>query len=95
MQKDGKARLFLMRDSRVELDHVMQEKKLPTCGEEEIDGYVWDVSNGRKKGEEPVKANDHSMDAMRYMVAQLDLVGRRFQAVVGGQRPVVQTYNPR
>jgi PBSX family phage terminase large subunit len=95
VQRDGKARLFLMRDSRVEIDPVMQEKKLPTCGEEEIDGYVWDISNGRKKGEEPVKANDHSVDAMRYMVAQLDLVGRRFQAVVGGQRPVVQTYVPR
>jgi PBSX family phage terminase large subunit len=95
VQKDGKARLFLMRDSLVARDPVMTEKKLPASTEEEIDGYVWDVSNGRKKGEEPVKANDHGMDAMRYMVAQLDLVGRRFQAVVGGQRPIVQTYVPR
>jgi hypothetical protein len=84
-----------MRDSLVARDPVMAEKKLPASAEEEIDGYVWDISNGRKKGEEPVKANDHGMDAMRYMVAQLDLVGRRFQAVVGGQRQVAQTYVPR
>jgi PBSX family phage terminase large subunit len=95
VQKDGKARIFLMRDSLVARDPVMAEKKLPASAEEEIDGYVWDISNGRKKGEEPVKANDHGMDAMRYMVAQLDLVGRRFQAVVGGQRQVAQTYVPR
>lgn len=76
---DGKPRLFMVRDSLVDRDLTLDEKKLPLCSEEEIDAYVWDTSNGTKKdakkGEQPVKKDDHGMDAMRYMVAQLDLVG--------------------
>jgi phage terminase large subunit len=45
---------------------------------EEIAGYVWAVRPGNKGGlkEEPLKENDHAMDALRYMVAARDLVGR-------------------
>jgi PBSX family phage terminase large subunit len=70
---DGKPRLFLLRDSLVERDPKLDDKKLPACTEEEIDGYIWDVSNSRSKGEQPVKANDHGCDAMRYEIAQWDL----------------------
>lgn len=66
---DGKPRLFLLRDSLVERDNELHEAKRPTCTEEEFDGYIW-----RNKGikEEPVKENDHGMDALRYMVYSLD-----------------------
>jgi phage terminase large subunit len=38
---------------------------------------VWAVKPGNSGGlkEAPVKENDHSMDALRYMVAARDLVG--------------------
>jgi PBSX family phage terminase large subunit len=88
---DGKPRLFFMRDSLVERDQKLVEKKLPACTEEEIDSYIWNVGGGRNKGEEPVKANDDGMDCTRYMVAQLDLVGRPFSASAGGQRTGIAT----
>jgi hypothetical protein len=51
----------------------MVEQKKPTCTEEEIDGYVWDLANNRKKGEEPVDKDNHGLDALRYLVAFFDL----------------------
>lgn len=69
-QGDGKPRLMLMRDSLVRRDQQLVDSKLPTCTAEEIPGYVW--ADGRKK-EEPMKRDDHGCDAMRYMVAHLDL----------------------
>jgi hypothetical protein len=72
---DGRPRLFLVRDALVEADPVLIEKKLPACTEQEVEAYVWDVAHGRKKGEEPVKKDDHGMDALRYLVAHRDLVG--------------------
>lgn len=53
------------------------EAKKPGRTEEEFGGYMWDLDNNRKKGEEPVKDNDHGMDAMRYMVAHLDVVPKK------------------
>lgn len=64
---DGKPRLFLMRDSLVLKDQLLADRKLPTCTEEEVEGYIW---NERK--DEPVKEHDHGMDAMRYAVMALD-----------------------
>ena len=69
---DGKPRLFLLRDSLVERDPILEEAKKPTCTEEEIDAYVWDIANGRKKGEEPLDKDNHGMDALRYVVARVD-----------------------
>jgi phage terminase large subunit len=65
---DGKPRIFFLRDSLDERDPVLMESKKPCCTEEEFDGYVWDTSGNRKRGEEPLKVNDHGMDAMRYLV---------------------------
>jgi len=71
---DGKARLFLMRDSLVSRDVELTDRKLPTCTEEEIDGYVYPTpKRDRPPDEAPVKENDHGMDASRYLVATLDL----------------------
>lgn len=74
---DGKPRLFFMRDSVVEIDKELESKHKPTRTEDEMESYVWDVSNGRKKGEEPVKEDDHGC-----------LVAGTMIATRKGQRPI-------
>lgn len=75
---DGKPRLYVMRDALIERDQELADAKKPTCTAEEITAYVWAVRPGAIGGlkEEPLKQNDHGMDAMRYMVAERDLGGR-------------------
>jgi phage terminase large subunit len=75
---DGRARLFYLRDSLVERDPALAEKKFPVGTEEEYESYVWDLANNRKHGEEPLKQHDHGMDATRYLVAFIDGVGPRW-----------------
>lgn len=72
---DGKPRLFIFEDSLVERDQELMNRKKPTCVVEEFPGYVWASKPGGLMKEEPVKADDHGLDALRYMVAQLDLRG--------------------
>lgn len=71
---DDRPRLVLLRDSLVERDVLLAEAKQPTCTEDEIEGYVWNLGGGRSRGEEPVKEHDHGADAMRYLVATRDRV---------------------
>lgn len=73
---DGRPRLVFLRGSLVERDADLVDAALPTCTVEEFGGYVWAVKPGGAVKEEPVKENDHGMDAVRYMVAQADLGGR-------------------
>ena len=68
-QADERARLFFLRDSLIEIDQSLSGAHLSTCTEDEIDNYIW-KNNVRK--EEPVKDNDHGMDATRYAVMYLD-----------------------
>lgn len=78
---DGKPRVFLLRDALLERDTRRDEAKLPCSTVEEVPGYVWDTSNGKKIKEVPVKDNDDGMDALRYVVAHRDLgreVGMRW-----------------
>jgi phage terminase large subunit len=78
VQPDGRPRLFIRRGALVERDPELEASSLPMGTAEEIAGYVWAVKPGNKGGlkEEPVKENDHGCDALRYMVAARDLVGR-------------------
>ncbi len=69
---DGKPRLFVLRDSLDERDADLDERKLPCSLVEEVDGYVWNLKSNRREGEEPLKAGDHSLDALRYCVNTLD-----------------------
>ncbi len=70
---DGRPRLYIMRDALVATDPRLLEAKLPVCTEEEITGYVWaKAQDGKPAKEEPLKLNDHGMDAMRYAVMYLD-----------------------
>lgn len=71
---DGQPRLKIMRDSLIERDQDLSEGKQPTCLEDEPESYVWDMRQGMKKGEQPVKESDHALDCVRYLVASLDLV---------------------
>jgi phage terminase large subunit len=75
---DGRPRLFLLRDALDERDPLLVEAKRPTCTDEEVESYVWNVAGGRKKGEEPLKENDHGCDCTRYLVAYRDLKARSF-----------------
>lgn len=78
VQRDGKPRLFLMRGALVELDTRLEDDHKPTSTAAEITAYVWQRgADGKPLKEAPVKVDDHGADAMRYAVAQLDLVKRR------------------
>jgi PBSX family phage terminase large subunit len=74
--EDGRPRFFVLRDSLVERDPVLLENKKPVGFVEEVDGYIWNVASGRRKGEDPVKENDHACDAARYLCVHKD-VGER------------------
>jgi hypothetical protein len=66
---DGRPRLFLLRGSLVDRDGELADAKRPCCTEDEFDAYVYAKgADGRPVKEEPVKMNDHGMDAMRYAV---------------------------
>lgn len=70
---DGKARLFLLRDAVVFRDKEQADAGKPTSTVQEILGYVWADA---KRKEEPVKEDDDGMDAMRYLIAYLDMAPR-------------------
>ncbi len=62
-----------MRDALVERDVVLAERHHQLATEFEFPSYTWDTRNGRARGESPVKEHDHGMDALRYVVATLDI----------------------
>lgn len=73
---DGKPRLFLVRNALVETDPVLQARFKPLCTEDEFPAYAWPKTNDDKAAkEEPVKVNDHGMDAIRYAAVYVDDVG--------------------
>jgi len=75
VQPDGLPRLFLLRDSLIEEDASLRddETRRPNCTEQEFPGYVWPTTKaGRAADERPIKADDHGVDAMRYMVMYFD-----------------------
>lgn len=86
---DGKPRLFFLRDSLVERDPALEEKKKPCCTEEEVESYVWDTSKNQKKGEKPVERDNHGQDAKRYLVAYVDNIGEE-----GAKEPAAASVQP-
>lgn len=81
---DGKPRIYVVRGCVVERDPEMVDVKSPIGLSEEISGYIWATGpDGRAAKEEPLKVNDHSADAARYICAQLDLGGRPGMRVLG------------
>lgn len=76
---DGKPRLFIFKDALEQRDEEIAAAHKPVCTAEEIESYIWaKAADGKPVKEEPLKVNDHGMDAMRYAVAQVDgLAGNR------------------
>lgn len=74
---DGRPRLFVFRDAVVYRDPELVAAKRPTCTEEEFAGYVWEPQSPSSRitapKEVPLKEDDHGMDAMRYLCAELDV----------------------
>ena len=79
---DGRPGLYICRDALVEPDPALKDAHKPYTTEQEMAEYVWDaakrgtVGSGDTARETPLKQNDHGLDALRYAVAALDLVGR-------------------
>ena len=67
---DGKPRLFVLRDCLAERDQSLGEAGKPWALDQEFDAYIW--AEGRAKGDQPVKEHDHGMDALRYLIMQID-----------------------
>lgn len=68
IQEDDKARLFILKNSLIEIDQSLKQGKKPYATEQEFDGYIW--ANTQK--EQPVKKEDDGMDVIRYMTMYLD-----------------------
>lgn len=71
---NGKPRLYVFRDACPyrERDRSLIERGKPSCTADEFPTYVWDTRQGVRKGESPLKENDHGMDATRYQVMYHD-----------------------
>lgn len=70
---DKRPRLYVLRDSVVEVDTSLLDARKPYSTEQEFDSYVWPkATDGKSHKEAPVKMDDHGMDAMRYAVAYVD-----------------------
>lgn len=67
IQGDGRPRLFIMRGALTEADESLIATQRAWTIEQEFDGYVWlPVAEGRQPKEEPLKKDDHALDALRY-----------------------------
>jgi len=74
---DGLPRLLVCRTALVERDEELARAGLPLGFSQEVEGYVWKPGpDGKPTPDEPLKQNDHGMDAGRYVVAELDLHGQ-------------------
>jgi phage terminase large subunit len=74
---DGRPRIFLLRTALVERDGNLEDVRKPCSTVEELPGYVWLPSkDGKAVKEEPLKLNDHGMDAMRYLCKERDPLAR-------------------
>lgn len=70
---NGRYGIYFFRDAVVEHDAELRELHKPTCTIDEFPGYVWARNKDNEAKEEPVKADDHGLDAARYLVAEVDL----------------------
>lgn len=75
VQMDGRPRLFILKDSLVEVDRRLKEAKKVYRVEDEFGSYIW---NNKRTKEEPIKESDHGMDMIRYMCMHLKRKRRKF-----------------
>lgn len=72
----GKSRMYFVVDAVTERDPELEKVKKPCCTLDEMGGYVWPSGVKPDQRDNPVKEDDHGMDAMRYMAAERELGGR-------------------
>jgi PBSX family phage terminase large subunit len=73
---DGKPRMFVLRDSLVEIDQRLIDQRFPTCTLEEFPAYVWpEGKDGKPLKETPVDLHNHGMDCTRYITMELENSG--------------------
>lgn len=81
---DGRPRLFLARDCLAHPpDESLIDEGKPTCLADELVGYVWDTRDPKRVKDEPLKANDHAMDGMRYVCRWVESYDRMGPPVYG------------
>lgn len=76
LQGNGKPGVRIMRNCTKKPDKALQALAKPASTAEEFSSYIWppDKKTADQR-EAPVKENDHGMDAMRYVVMDLDRKG--------------------
>jgi phage terminase large subunit len=74
VQDDGRPRIFFFKNALVERDGEMVDRRKPTCTVEEFPHYAYPakVRKGKNVDENPMKTDDHGLDAMRYMIMYFD-----------------------
>lgn len=83
--EDGRPTIHLKDGARDhEADRFLVDHGLPTCGIEEVVGYVWDEDF---LADEPVAENDHFCDQMRYVVRWVDSHRPHAPAAPAHRRP--------
>lgn len=70
---DGRPRLEIFKDCLVEVDQDLLKAKKPKQLEDEPSVYIWKKGADLNEKEEPVDANNHGLDAARYLCAYFDL----------------------
>ncbi len=70
---DGKPRLVIVRGSLYDADPELARLKKPKCLEDEMEVYVWKRGADQSAKEEPVDADNHAEDCVRYLCARFDL----------------------
>ena len=73
VQGDGKPRIYFMKNALYEQDRHLINAKKPFSTVQEISGYIWSLKKTESGQDQPLKENDHGMDAMRYIIAYKDL----------------------
>jgi PBSX family phage terminase large subunit len=72
--------IYFLRDSLIAIDQSLKDAYLPTCTEEEIEGYVWEQGkDGKPAKEQPIDKNNHGMDCLRYCISFIDNIGKELE----------------
>lgn len=73
IQGDGRARLYVLEDSLVEVDEGLRDSYKPYRAEDEFTVYAYpEDKDGKPIKEEPLKVYDHACDNIRYGAMYLD-----------------------
>lgn len=73
-RSDGRPGVVFFENALAFQDPSLVERMKPTCTADEVDGYVWDKDAKQARGDVPVKADDHGVDAWRYATCYVDKI---------------------